>query len=117
MPRPQPPPGPLAPRPGPEPPPGFSVDLNPPPDHPPSFLVGKKILYYWPSEGWQLGSVARLCTKPPFSHVVAYQRKTSSLRGTADSLLDSASNGERWVLLSGPLAVGIRPAGRRRAQQ
>ena len=27
------------------------------------------------------------------------------------------SYGERWVLLSGPLAVGIRPAGRRRAQQ
>ena len=79
MPRPQPPPGPLAPRPGPEPPPGFSVDLNPPPDHPPSFLVGKKIQYYWPREGWRLGSVARLCTKPPFSHVVAHRALGSTL--------------------------------------
>ena len=83
---------------------------------PPALLVGRKVLYYWPSEGWQLRSVAHLCTKPPFSHVVAYQRKTSALRGTADSLLDCASYGDRWVLLSGPPAVGVRPAGRRRAQ-
>ena len=94
-----------------------TLDPNPPPDNPPSLLVGRRIPYFWPSEGWQLGSVARLCTTPPFTHVVAYQRKTSALRGTADSLLDSASYGERWVLLSGPPAVGVRPAGRRRAQQ
>ena len=117
VPRPQSPPGPAGPRPGPVPPPGFSIEPNPPPDDPSSLLVGRKILYYWPSEGWQLGSVARLCTKQPFSHVVAYQRKTSALRGTADSLLDSACYGDSWVLLSGPPAVGARPAGRRRAQQ
>jgi hypothetical protein len=34
------------------------------------------------------------------SHVMAYTRQTSVLRGTADSLLDSASYGARWVLLS-----------------
>jgi hypothetical protein len=32
--------------------------------------------------------------------VVAYTRQTSAPRGTVDSLLDSASYGARWVLLS-----------------
>ena len=52
-------------RPAPAPPPGFSIDPNPPPDDPPSLLVGRRMLYFWPSDGWQLGSVARLCTKRP----------------------------------------------------
>ena len=43
-----------------------------------------------------------------FSHVVAYTRQTSALRGTADSLLDSASYGARWRLLSPAAAVGVR---------
>jgi hypothetical protein len=36
----------------------------------------------------QRGTVARLCPRGAFSHVVAYFRQTSALRGTADSLLD-----------------------------
>jgi hypothetical protein len=41
------------------------------------------------SDGWQRGTVARLCPHPAFSHVVAYTRQpeTLALRGTADSRL------------------------------
>jgi hypothetical protein len=42
---------------------------------------------------------------PSFSHVVAYTRQTSALRGTADSLLDSLSYGARWVPLLSPAAA------------
>ena len=42
-----------------------------------------------------------------FSHVVAYTRQTSALRGTADTLLDAASYGSRWVLLSPAPAGGV----------
>ena len=77
-------------------------------------LVGRQLLYWWPDDGWQRGTVARLCPRPVFSHVVAYTRQTSALRGTADSLLDSASYGARWVLLSPAAAVGVR--GRARPQ-
>jgi hypothetical protein len=42
-----------------------------------------------------------------FSHVVAYTRQTSALRGTADTLLDAASYGSRWVLLSPAAALGV----------
>ena len=70
-------------------------------------LVGRQLLYWWPDDGWQRGTVARLCPRPAFSHVVAYTRQTSALRGTADSLLDSASYGARWVLLSPAPASGI----------
>ena len=53
--------------------------------------------------------MARLCPRPAFSHVVAYTRQTSALRGTADSLLDAASYGARWpgVLLSPAAAAGV----------
>jgi hypothetical protein len=37
----------------------------------------------------------------------AKTRQTSALRGTADSLLDSASYGARWVLLSPAPAAGV----------
>ena len=65
-------------------------------------LVGRTLLYWWPTDGWQRGTVARLCPRCAFSHVVAraYYRQTSALRGSADSLLDAASYGDRWVLLS-----------------
>ena len=62
------------------------------------------MLYWWPDDGWQHGTVVRPCPRGAFSHVVAYNRQTSALRGTADSdtLLDAASYGSRWVLLAGP---------------
>ena len=93
------PPAPIAPA-------GFSVDAAPPGDLGPS-LVGRTILYWWPDDGWQRGTVARLCPRGAFSHVVAYSRQTSALRGTADSLLDTASYGARWVLLSPAPAAGL----------
>ena len=93
--------------PPPLPPAGFTVDAAPPSDLG-AALVGRQLLYWWPDDGWQRGTVARLCPRPVFSHVVAYTRQTSALRGTADSLLDSASYGARWVLLSPAAAVGVR---------
>ena len=69
--------------------------------------MGRTILYWWPTDGWQRGTIARLCPRGAFSHVVAYSRQTSTLRGTADSLLDAASYGSRWALLSPAAAAGI----------
>ena len=46
--------------------------------------------------------------------MVAYSRQTSALRGKADTLLDAASYGVRWVLLSPAAAAGVSrdpPAG------
>ena len=71
-------------------------------------LVGRTILCWWPVDGWQRGTVARLCPRGAFSHVVAYTRQTSALRGTADTLLDAASYGIRWVLL-GVSSQPLRP--------
>ena len=73
-------------------------------------LVGRTLLYWWPDDGWQRGTVARLCPRGAFSHVVAYTRQTSALRGTADTLLDAASYGTRWVLLSAAPAAGVTRA-------
>ena len=36
-----------------------------------SALVGSTVLYWWPDDGWQRGTVARLCPRGAFSHVVA----------------------------------------------
>ncbi len=92
-------PAPLSrPRPGPERPRPQFIDAAPSGDLS-AALVGRTILYWWPTDGWQRGRVARLCPRGAFSHVVAYSRQTSVLRGMADSLLDAASNGDRWVLL------------------
>ena len=38
-------------------------------------------------------TVARLCPRGAFSHVVAYTRQMSALRGTVDTMLDAASYG------------------------
>ena len=95
------------------PPAGFTVDPAPPTDLG-AALVGRSILYLWPADGWQRGSIARVCPPGPFSHVVAYHRQTSALRGTADSLLDAASYGTRWVLLSPEPPTGVLPASPRR---
>ena len=88
------------------PPPGFTVDPSPGALGP--ALVGRRLLYWWPSDGWQLGTVARVCpTSSEFSHVVAYHRKSSALRGTAETLLDAASYGQRWVLLTPSAPSGV----------
>ena len=63
-----------------------------------------------PDDGWQRGTVACLCPRGAFSHVVAYTRQTSALRGTADTLLDAASYGSRWVLLSQAPAADVARA-------
>ena len=66
------------------------------------------MLCWWPEDGWQRGTVARVCSRGAFSHVVAYTPQTSALRGTADMLLDAASYGVRSPR---PLVPG-RPAHR-----
>ena len=110
LPRRAPPPPAAAAAPPPIPPAGFTVDPAPPGDLR-AALVGRTILYWWPEDGWQRGTVARLCPRGAFSHVVAYTRQTSALRGTADTLLDAASYGARWVLLSPAPGAGVaRPA-------
>jgi hypothetical protein len=95
------------------PPAGYSVD--PSPGDLGATLVGRRILYWWPSDGWQLGTVARICAPSAsgFTHVVAYTRQTSALRGTADTLLDAASYGQRWVLLSPLAPTGVKRVPRR----
>ena len=52
-------------------------------------------------------SPPRLRPRGGFSHVAAYSRQASALRGTADSLLDAASYGQRWALLSPAAAAGV----------
>ena len=84
--------------PPPLPPTGYTVD--PAPGDLSRALVGRRILYWWGEEGWQLGSVARVSSQASFSHVVAYHRRSSALSGTAHSLLDAASYGSTWVALS-----------------
>jgi len=108
LPRAAPPPPAIA-TPPPLPPAGFTIDAAPPGDLR-TELVGRTLLYWWPDDGWQRGSVARLCPRGAFSHVVAYTRQTSALRGTADTLLDAASYGHRWVLLSPAPAAGVARA-------
>ena len=80
-------------------------------------LVSRTVLYWWPDDGWQCGTVARLCPRGAFSHVtvVANNRQTSALRGTADTLLDAVSYGSRWVLLWPATAAGVARALRPRA--
>ena len=91
-------------------PPGFEVDAAAPLADD-AALVGRRILYWWPDDGgWQLGEVAKFGARAPFSHVVAYKRRTSSLRGTADTLLDRPSYGQRWVLLSPAPSSGLSPS-------
>ena len=81
--------------------------------------VGRNVLYWWPDDGWQRGTVARLCPRGAFPHVVAYRdgytRQTSALRGTAGTLLDAAFYSFRWVLHSPAPAAGMTRALRPRA--
>mgnify|MGYP003337495706 FL=1 len=95
---------------------GSSEAAPRPPRPPPGFLlsgvgpaaVGSFILYWWPSDGWQRGVVARPSSSSAFSHVVRYRRATSALHGDVDTLLDNASYGTRWVLLA-PVASSPDP--------
>ena len=83
--------------PPPIPPPGFAVDLAPPGDlqvRAALRAVGRMMLSWWPEDGWQRGTVA---PRGAFSHVVANTRQTSALRGTAKTMLDTASYGVCWV--------------------
>ena len=76
-------------------------------------LVGPSLLYGWPEspdEGWQVGTVARLCPCAAFSHVAACTRQTSALCGTADTLLDASSYVARRVLLSSAPVTGVARA-------
>lgn len=52
----------------------FTVDPAPPTDLG-AALVGRSLLYWWPHNGWQRGTVARarLCPRAAISHVVAYR--------------------------------------------
>ena len=72
-----------------------------------SWSGGASSTYLWPEDGWQLGTVARVCTRAPFTHVVAYHRRTSALSGTVDTALNRAAYGSRWVLLAPAPSPGV----------
>ena len=108
-------PRPAAPPPPPPIPAGLTADSAPPesPDDLGAALVDRTLLYWWPDDGWQRESRRDRGAPLPacrfqcrVSHVVAYTRQRSVLRSTADSLLDAASYGTRWVLLSPAPAAG-----------
>ena len=50
---------------------GFTVEAGPPGDLG-AALVGRTVLCWWPADGWQRGTVARLCPRGAFSHVVGW---------------------------------------------
>jgi hypothetical protein len=67
------------------------------------------------ADGWHRGTVARICAPSTsgYTDVLAYNRQTSALCGTVNSLLDAASYGQRWVLLSPLATVGVERVSRR----
>ena len=95
------------------PPTGLKVEAAPPDLG--AALVGRTVLYWWSDDGWQRGTVACPYPRNAFLHVMAYILQTSALRGLADTLLDAASYGSRWVLLSPAPAAGVARALRPRA--
>ena len=64
-------------------------------------LVGRAVLFRWPTEGWVRGTVARRSRAAGFSHVVRYGPRSALGAAVVDSLLDAASHGPagRWTLL------------------
>jgi hypothetical protein len=64
-------------------------------------LVGARVLYLWPGEGWVQGRVRGMCRRSGFSHVVGYASSSPLGRVVVDTLLDEASHGVagRWQLL------------------
>ena len=64
------------------PPTGFAVEAAPPGDLG-AAMVGRTVLYWWPDrdDGWQRGTVARLCPRSAFSHAVAYRGNRRARHG------------------------------------
>lgn len=65
-------------------------------------LVGKGLLYYWPTIGWVRGCVHAISrSQQGYSHLVQYGKTSAIGPAAVASLLDSASHGPagRWVLL------------------
>ena len=64
-------------------------------------LLGRQVLFLWPTDGWVRGTVVRLSRARGFSHVVRYGPQ--SVLGSLEvvSLLDAESSGPagRWLLL------------------
>ena len=52
---------------------GFTIDAAPP-GNLRAELVGRTLLYWWPADGWQRGTITRLCPCGTFSHMVAHTR-------------------------------------------
>ena len=62
------------------PPVRFTVEAAPPSNlRVGAALVGRTALYWLSDDGWQCGTVARLCPRGAFSHVVAFASRTSVL--------------------------------------
>ena len=114
LPRPTPPPPAAAaapqPRPPPIPPAGFTVDSAPPNDLG-AALVGRTLLrvYWWSrrrrrvaARHWHRGTPLPARCFFACRGVYATDIGAAPVRGAADSLLDAASYGTRWVLLEGP---------------
>ena len=64
-------------------------------------LVGARVMYLWPADGWLQGRVRRVCRRPGFSHVVGYPASSPLGAAEVDTQLDEASHGPagRWHLL------------------
>ena len=64
-------------------------------------LVGARVMYLWPADGWLQGRVRRVCRRPGFSHVVGYPASSRLGAAEVETLLDEASHGPtgRWHLL------------------
>ena len=78
-----------------------SVDLVPPGDLRAAF-VGT-ILYCWPEDGWQRCTVARLCLRGAFSHVVAYV----AVRPANVGAVRHGGHAARCSLLRRPLGAAL----------
>ena len=66
-----------------------------------SALVGRTVMFRWPTEGWVRGTVVRRSRAAGFSHVVRYGPRSALGAAIVASLLDAASHGPagRWALL------------------
>ena len=66
-----------------------------------SALVGRPVMFRWPTEGWVRGTVVRRSRAAGFSHVVRYGPRSALGAAIVASLLDAASHGPagRWALL------------------